>query len=118
MSEYDGDRPVTMTVKDGLVRRMSVDMKISESIVHRVIDHQVNSMKKAFDVNNSVEISGFGKFVFNKKKVMRKINGCYEIKKRYEETLNDKTLPERKRVSVEFKLHKLMLDVEAMKKKL
>lgn len=118
MIEYNTDRPITMTLKDWLVRKMSVDMKISESILHRVVDHQVNGIRKAFDSNNSVEISGFGKFIFSEKKAKRKLNGFCKLKYLYEKSISDPNEPEKKKRTTEFKLHKLILDIEALKKKL
>lgn len=114
----DYERPVSMTVKDWLVKKMSLDMMIAESVIHRVVDHQVNGVRKALEVNDSVEMSGFGKFLFNKKKALRKLNGFNELKGIFEKALEDENLPEKKRFLTEFKLHKLILDIEILKKRL
>ena len=49
-------------------------MVVSERVIDQVITHQFNSAEDATKTNNSVEISGFGKFVFNKSKAEKKIN--------------------------------------------
>lgn len=48
-------------------------MMISEKVLDAVISHQFSSANEALATNKSVELSGFGKLVFNKKKAERKI---------------------------------------------
>jgi nucleoid DNA-binding protein len=62
------DKPVTLSVKDFLIKKMAVKMRISESVIEAVIEHQFKEMMKAMEDSNSVELSGFGKFIFNEKK--------------------------------------------------
>ena len=118
MSEYNANRPVSMTVKDWLVKRLSLDMMISESVIHRVVDHQMNGIRKALETNKSVEASGFGKFLFNQKKAERRLLRFYEIKEKFESVIADEQQPEKKKASTEFKLHKLMMDIELLKKRI
>jgi hypothetical protein len=118
MNEYEVNKPVSMTVKDWLVKRLSLDMMISESVIHRVVDHQMNGVRKALETNKSVEVSGFGKFLFNQKKAERKLVKLYDIKKQHDLVIADETQLERKRASAEFKLHKLMMDIELLKKRI
>lgn len=68
------DKPTWMSDKDWMVKKLSVEMKLSEALVERVIKHQADSIISAMQTNNSVEMSGFGKFVFNSNKAQRKLN--------------------------------------------
>lgn len=68
------DKPTWMSDKDWMVKKLSVEMKLSEALVERVIKHQADSIISAMQTNNSVEMSGFGKFIFNSNKAQRKLN--------------------------------------------
>ena len=55
-------------------------MVISEKVIDRVITHQFNSAEDATRDKNSIEISGFGKFVFNLAKANAEmVNGLLVI---------------------------------------
>ena len=49
------------TLKETLVRTTAVRLAIAEKVVDTVVNHQFISMIEAMDLNNSVEMSGFGK---------------------------------------------------------
>jgi hypothetical protein len=67
------DKPISMSVKDYLVRTLAVKMMISEKTIETVVNHQFQSANEAMDTNNSIEISGFGKFYFNEKKAQKRL---------------------------------------------
>jgi len=56
------DKPISMSVKDFLVRTLAVKMMMNEKMIEAVINHQFQSANVAMDLNNSIYISGFGKF--------------------------------------------------------
>ena len=62
------DKPQSLSVKNFLIRKMSTAMMVSEKIITSVIDHQFTSLIENMSTCNSLEISGFGKFLFNKRK--------------------------------------------------
>jgi len=62
------DKPISLSVKDYLIRRLAVKMMLSEKTIDTVVSHQFQSANEALFQNKSVEISGFGKFFFNEKK--------------------------------------------------
>ena len=62
------EKPSTMSVKEWIIKKMSINMVISEKTIDQVINHQFDSANDALNTNDTVEISGFGKFLFNKKK--------------------------------------------------
>ena len=59
---------------------MAVGLVVSERVISQVITHQFNSAEDATKTNNSVEISGFGKFIFNKSKAVRHVEKLEKIK--------------------------------------
>lgn len=67
------DKPISMSVKDFLIRTLAVKMLTSEKTLEAVVNHQFQSANEAMDTNNSVEISGFGKFMFNGKKALTRL---------------------------------------------
>lgn len=64
---------MALTVKDLLIRTTAVRLAIPERIVESVVTHQFSSAATAMDTNKSVEISGFGKFMFNEKKALSRL---------------------------------------------
>jgi hypothetical protein len=68
--------------------------------------------------NNSIEISGFGKFIFNTKKAQKKMDNFLAKKASLEELLKDNTLSEARRQTVVNKLNSLNLGIEILKPKI
>ena len=96
---------------------MSVGMVVSERVIDQVITHQFNSAEDATKTKNSIEISGFGKFVFNKPKAEKKIAKLLKIKKSYEQQLAENTLPTKKLDVIKSKLSNLNLTLNSIKPK-
>jgi nucleoid DNA-binding protein len=100
------DKPVSMSVKDYLVRTLAVKMLISEKTIEAVVNHQFQSANEAMDVNNSLEIAGFGKFYFNEKKATKRIGALNAKKTAMETIIADETTSEQKRRSSQVTLDK------------
>jgi nucleoid DNA-binding protein len=81
-----------MSVREYLVRILSVDVAIPEKIIDAVIVHQFQSANEAMDVNKSLEISGFGRFLFNDKKAVRKMERLLEKLEIYKAQLEEVNL--------------------------
>lgn len=92
-------------------------MVVSERVIDQVVTHQFNSAEDATKNNNSIEISGFGKFVFNQSKAKKKIEKLEKIKKAYERGLAENTLPEKKLDVIKSKLSNLNLTLNSIKPK-
>ena len=105
------DKPISLSIKDYLIRRIVADTAISEKTVSAIIDHQFNSMVEATKSGDSVEIAGFGRFYFYRKKALkREIKYVSQIKM-YEGYLEDDALTERRRKNIELRLivmHRLL----------
>lgn len=62
-----------MTDKEFLIRTIASKLLIAEKTIDAVINHQFASANSAMDTNKSIEISGFGKFMFNEKKAAKRL---------------------------------------------
>jgi len=111
------DKPISLSVKNFLIRRMSVDMAIPEKVIEAVVNHQFNAMLDAMSTCNSVELSGFGKFLFNSKKAAREMQKQLVYKQACENLLSQE-LTEQKRKSVQAKLDTVEANIAALKPKL
>jgi len=52
-----------------MVKRLVVDLALPNKVITAVIDHQFMSLLQAMKTCNSLEMSGFGKFFFNVRRV-------------------------------------------------
>ena len=111
------DKPISMSVKDYLVRTLAVKMLISEKTIEAVINHQFQSANEAMDLNNSLEISGFGKFYFNEKKATKRIGALNAKKTAMETIIADETTSEQKRRSSQVILDKTEALINLLKTK-
>lgn len=82
------------TLKETLIRTTAVRLAISEKVVESIINHQFISCIEAMDTNHSVELSGFGKFVFNVKKGKKYAEDLERFVKQHQQELDN---PNRKR---------------------
>jgi|LakMenE18May11ns_1017448.scaffolds.fasta_scaffold9281305_2 nucleoid DNA-binding protein len=100
------DKPISMSVKDFLVRTLAVKMMMSEKMIEAVVNHQFQSANEAMDLNNSLEISGFGKFYFNEKKAVKRLGQLNAKKQAMERIIIDETTSEQKKRSSKVTLEK------------
>ncbi len=112
------DKPVSLSVKDWLIRNMSVEMNTSEKVICAVIDHEFSSAREALATCNSIEFSGFGKFYFNIKKAHKKAARQQEMKQNIEKLINNPDTSPQKRASLHYKLEKLMSDMKILQTKI
>jgi hypothetical protein len=97
---------------------MAISMVVSEKTIDAVVVHQFDSANDALNVNDSIEISGFGKFYFNKKKAQVQYDKYTRIKQSYENLLADDSISEKKRHSTEQKLISILNDIKILKPKI
>lgn len=61
-------------IKSLLIRTTAVKLAINEKLVQKVVDYQFQSAHEAMGNNHhSVELCGFGKFLFNNNKAKKKL---------------------------------------------
>ena len=112
------NKPSTMSVKEYIIKRMSISLVVSEKIIDNVIQHQFDSANDALNTNDTVEISGFGKFFFNTKKANTHYNKLLQMKQAYENTLADPLTTEKKRHSTEQRMITVLSDIKMLKPKI
>ena len=111
------DKPISMSVKDYLVRTLAVKMLISEKTIETVINHQFQSANEAMDLNNSIEIAGFGKFYFNEKKATKRLAQLISKKQGMEKIIADENTSQQKKRSSQVTLEKTEALINLLKTK-
>jgi hypothetical protein len=112
------DKPISMSVKDYLVRTLAVKMMVSEKMIETVINHQFQSANEAMDTNNSIEISGFGKFYFNEKKAQKRLTDLNRKKNLMLEFIASAETSEQKKRSSQVTLEKTEALINLLKSKI
>ena len=112
------NKPNTMSVKEYIIKRMSISLVISEKMIDQVVQHQFDSANDALNTNDTVEISGFGKFFFNTKKANTHYNKLLAMKQAYENTLADPLTTEKRRHSTEQRMITVLSDIKMLKPKI
>ena len=114
------DKPISLSVKDYIIRKMAVKMMLSEKIIEAVVNHQFQSTNEALyhPSHHSVEIGGIGKWLYNVKKAEKKLNRCNGIKDAYEKQLSNAQLSENKQLTLLKKLDTINNDISFLKSKL
>jgi nucleoid DNA-binding protein len=112
------ERPSTMSVKEWIIKKMSISMVISEKTIDQVINHQFDSANDALNTNDTIEISGFGKFLFNKKKAITQYNKLLQMKQSYENILADPEVTDKKKHSIQLRLDTALTDIKTLKPKM
>lgn len=112
------DKPISMSVKDYLVRTLAVKMMISEKMIETVVNHQFQSANEAMDTNNSIEISGFGKFYFNEKKAKKRLVDLTRKKNLMLEFIASADTSEQKKRSSKVTLEKTEALINLLKSKI
>lgn len=111
-------RKKKLTTIEEIVKELSIEKVIPEKVINQVVMHQFNSAHDALKNNFSVEISGFGKFLFNTKKAERKLKKLNDIKKAYEKQLAKPDIPEKKANYIKSKLSGANLTINSLSLKL
>ena len=62
-----------MTIKDELIRAVAKKYNMPEKTILAIVSHQFDGAHAATMNNNSIEISGFGKFMFNNKRALKQM---------------------------------------------
>ena len=112
------DKPLSLSVKDYIIRKMAVKLLKSEKVIESVINHQFTSTNNALLTNNSVEISGFGKFFFNTKKAYKKLDKMFAQKEALQRQLVNPEVSEKRKDTARAKLSSLEIAIEILKPKI
>lgn len=114
------DKPISTSVRDYLIKKMSVRMNIPSKIIEAIVAHQMEGINKAIQSDNkfSVEISGFGKWVFNHKKALKKFEKNLSKERVFLKLLENPDLTDRQRASYTLKLENTRKWMEGIKPKI
>lgn len=111
------DKPLSLSVKDFLIRKLAVDMMIPETTILSVITHEFGVALDALSCNNTVEISGFGRFTFNMRRAKARMEKYIRTKNKYEQSLSTE-ISKQHRKTLELKLASVTRDIASLKPKL
>jgi len=95
------DKAINLPLKDFLIRKLAVKLMRNEDEIEKIISHQYQAANEALLTNDSIEISGFGKFFFNHKKALKCLNDLSKIEESVEKRLA--TCTEKHKAYWEFK---------------
>ena len=112
------EKPISLSVKDWLIRKLAPKLLVSEKTLEAVVNHQFQSANEALANHESIEISGFGKFFFNHKKAAKRMIKLESQISVFEKMSQNPDIPEQKRESAKVKLKNALLVQEALKPKL
>lgn len=110
-------KPQTLSLKDWLIRKLAVKLMLSEKTIETVINHQFTSAMKAMEKEETVEFSGFGKLIFNKKKAINKMTKMLSQREMFTSIMNDENRTEQIRKSAKNKLNNTNINIEILKPK-
>lgn len=89
------------SVKDFLYNSLSKKLNIPSATIEKVIQHSFENMSANMKSKNSVEIAGFGKFLFNLKKAQKRVDKLKAMKEVLEKKLAESPNDEKLQYKVE-----------------
>lgn len=114
------DKAPSTSVKDFIIRKMSVRTNIPAKTIEAIVSHQMEDINKALQKEGvyTVEISGFGKLVFNHKKAQKKLEKNLSKEQLFRNKLALPNLTEREIASYTLKLENTLKWMDGIKQKL
>ena len=112
------DKPISMSVKDYLIRKMAVKLMLPEKSIEAIVNSQFLDAIEAMKTNDTIEMSGFGKMFFNRKKALKKMEKFLSQKELFTKRMNDPSFSETRRNTYKKKLDGLLINIEFLKPKL
>ena len=108
-------RPLTVPIKDWMIKNLSKEKNISERTIQCVIAHQAEGATRALRRCHSIEFSGFGKFLFNRKKAAIKLGKLLEMEPRMKAIIDSPEEGIGKRRNIEIKYKVLLEEINLLK---
>lgn len=104
-------------MKEQLIKQIAKKLELDEKVVEKIISHQFDSAIQATHIHKSVEISGFGKFLFNEGRACKKLESSIAAQQNLEKLLA-KDLSEKERHNYELKLASVNKTIRNLKPKI
>lgn len=110
------DKPKSMSIREWITKKVAIAPEIvtPENIITAVIRHSYDSANDALLTNNSIEISGFGKFYYNVKKAQKELEKCQKTKKNYEAIISNEASTDKERKKAEILLKAVTSKIETL----
>lgn len=107
-------------IKDYLIKKLSKKFNISQKEIEAVVDHQMQSINRAIQADNifTVEMSGFGKWIFNHKKAQKQFEKNISKEKLFSSNLEKDNLTESQILSYTNKLNNTINWIKSIKPKI
>ena len=115
---FTDNKPMSLPVKDWIIRKLAVKMMTSEKTIETVVNHQFQEANKALVKHKRLEISGFGKFFFNEGKAAKQMAKFESQKELFSRILENEVLTDQKRKSIELKLQIALDNIRDLKPKM
>lgn len=112
------NKPQSMSVKEWLIKRLAISIIVPERVIDAVISNQFDTANDALKTSKSIEISGFGKFIFNESKAIKQMVKYESQKNTFENILSDPEISETRRRGIEMKLETTLNNIKALTPKL
>lgn len=114
------DKPISMSVKDYLIRVLSIRTNTPVKTIEAVVNHQISGITAAIQKPgiHSVEMSGFGKWLFNHRKLQRKWEKNLSKERVFLKLLQNPDLTPKQIASYTLKLENTRKWMEGIKPKL
>jgi len=100
-----------------MIKKLSLKLLIPEKTIDLVITNQLTSAFQATSTHNSIELSGFGKFVFHQKKAHQQMEKYQAQKLAYESLIQSAATLEAKQ-NATWRLNTVLRNIEHLKPKL
>lgn len=97
----------SQSTKDYLYNNLAKKLNISSSTIEKVIQHSFETTYEKMKSSNSVEIAGFGKFLFNLKKAQKRTEALKKIKQALENKLVQSPESEKLKLKLETTINTL-----------
>lgn len=111
-------KPASMSVKEWLVKKLSLSIVTPERVIDAVITNQFDTANDALKTCKSIEISGFGKFVFNENKAIKQMAKYISQKETFENILADESITNVRKTNISMKLETTLSNIKALTPKL
>lgn len=109
---------MSMPLKEFLIKKLSLKSNTSERIIEAVISNQFSSAFQATATHNSIELSGFGKFVFSMKRANRTMDKYIMNKEFYEAAKGNPDLSPSQITNLDKRLATTVKNMEHLKPKI
>lgn len=101
---FTDNKPISLSVKDWIIRKLAPKMLLSEKTIEAVVNHQFQGANEALRHVKSLEISGFGKFFFNEGKAKKQMAKYESQIALFSRILEEEELTEQRRKTLELKV--------------